>query len=368
MRKSIRDILYDHRKDPSNFPLRSLLRILSYLYGAGVFIRNTLYDWKILKTLTIPAKVISIGNITAGGTGKTPVTIMTARLLIQAGYSLSVVSRGYRRKGNGILVVSDKSGINAKAVQAGDEPHIIASSLHGVPVVVGKNRSAAATRAFERFNPDIILLDDAFQHRRLNRDADIVTIDAENPFDTGYLLPRGALRESPRALARAHAVIITRCDDERNFLDVKKKIFEYSPGIPIFTSRHIPRSFRRPGNGKELDLSSIAGKKIAALSNIANPDSFHRMLESLGAEIVLKRSMDDHHKYNLDEFENIRKDVLLSEAELMVMTAKDERNLPEDYCPSVLLCEYVLDIETVLDGDEKKYVSLITGQLKKPKV
>jgi len=302
--------------------------------------------------------VISIGNIAAGGTGKTPVTIMTARLLVLAGYSAAVVSRGYGRKGSGVLVVSDQSGIRASSAEAGDEPHLIAASLPGVPVVVGKKRYSAAMAAFTRFEPDIILLDDAFQHRRLSRDVDVVTIDAEYPFGNGHFLPRGVLRESPRSLSRAQAVIVTRCNNDRQFSEVKQKVLEFNPGDSIFRSRHVPRTFRIPKGREEFGLSAIAGKKAAALSNIVNPDSFHQLLESLGAEIVLKRSMDDHHKYRSEELEQIRKDALLSGADILVMTAKDERNLPEDYSPSGKIQEYVLDIEAILEGEEDKYIRL----------
>lgn len=359
MRKSIEDILYDRRHDPATLPLRAALRIFSLFYGAGIRLRNMLFDRKWLKTYGIPCRVISIGNITVGGTGKTPVTIMTARLLVSAGYRVAVVSRGYGRKSQGIHFVSDASGALASPDEAGDEPHLIASSLPGVPVVVGKDRSAAAIAAFLRFDPDIILLDDAFQHRWLRRDADIVTLDAENPFGSGRLLPRGILRESPKALSRAQAVIVTRCSDDLQYADAERMVRAYNPGIVVFRSRHVPQSIQIPMRSEKLVLSVIAGKKAAALSNIGNPASFHRILESLGAEIALKRSMSDHHRYQSEELERIREEALRSGADFLVMTAKDERNLPEDYRPSVKIPEYVLDIEAILEGDEEKYLELI---------
>ncbi|MDP2982509.1 MAG: tetraacyldisaccharide 4'-kinase [Candidatus Latescibacter sp.] len=359
MRKSIEDILYNRRHDPATLPLRAALRIVSLFYGAGIRLRNMLFDRKWLKTYGIPCRVISIGNITAGGTGKTPVTIMTARLLVSAGYLVAVVSRGYGRKSQGIHFVSDASGALASPAEAGDEPHLIASSLPGVPVVVGKDRSAAAITAFLRFEPDIILLDDAFQHRRLRRDADIVTLDAENPFGSGRLLPRGILRESPKALSRAQAVIVTRCSDDLQYADTERMVRAYNPGIAVFRSRHVSRSLRKPWSREKLELSIIAGQKAAALSNIGNPASFHRTLESLGAGIVLKRSMSDHHRYQSGTVERIREEALRSGADFLVMTAKDERNLPEDYRPSGRIPEYVLDIEAVLEGDEEKYLGVV---------
>ncbi|MFA6470485.1 MAG: tetraacyldisaccharide 4'-kinase [Candidatus Latescibacterota bacterium] len=362
MRKIIRDILYDNRKDLSSFPLRAALRVISWLYCAGALLRNMLYDRKLLKTFTVPCRVISIGNIIAGGTGKTPVTIMTARLLALAGYRVAVVSRGYKRNGSGVLAVSDSTGIQASSADSGDEPYLIAASLPGVPVVVGKERYSAAMEAFNRFDPDIILLDDAFQHRRLSRDADVVTLDANYPFGNGYFLPRGVLRESPRSLSRAQTVIVTRSTSGRQFSEVTQKVLEFNPGVSIFRSRHGARTFRNPTGREEFELSAIKGKKIAALSNIVNFASFYQLLESLGAEIVLKRPMDDHHKYLLEELEQIREDALLSGAELLVMTAKDERNLPVEYSPSVRIQEYVLDIEALLEGEESTYISCVLGR------
>jgi tetraacyldisaccharide 4'-kinase len=363
MRKIFEDILYDRRHDPATLPLREALRISSLLYGAGSKLRNMLFDRGLMLRYGLPCRVISIGNITVGGTGKTPVAIMTARLLVSADYRVAVVSRGYGRVSRGIQFVSDASGILVSPDEAGDEPHLIASSLPGIPVVVGDDRAEAARAAFQRFEPDFILLDDAFQHRRLHRDFDIVALDAENPFGSGLLLPRGILRESPRALSRAQAVIVTRCSDDNQFAAAEKSVHVYNSGVAVFQSRHVPVSLRLPFSAEKLELSIIAGKKVAALSNIGSPDSFYRTLESLGAKIVFKRSMRDHHRYRTGELEKIIEEVLRSGAEVFIMTAKDERNLPEDYRPSGKIPEYVLDIEAVLEGDEEKYLKLIVGNI-----
>ncbi|MFC1490648.1 tetraacyldisaccharide 4'-kinase [Candidatus Latescibacterota bacterium] len=355
----IKDIMYETRSDVSSLPLRMSLYVLSIVYGIIIRARNMLYDARILKTSKIPCHVISVGNIIAGGTGKTPVTIMTAKMLKSAGYLVAVVSRGYKRKGGGNpLVVSDGSSIIVSPYEAGDEPHLIASSLEGVPVVVGADRSKAAMLAFERFNPDVILLDDALQHRRIYRDADIVTMDADNPPGSSYYLPRGLLRESPYSLGRVKAVVITRLRQSHDFEEIEKKVKKYSGGISVFPSGISATGLRETGSSVKMPIDTVRGKKISAMSNIANPDSFYRILESYGAEIILKNTMPDHHRYSQGELADIERKTHDQGTELIVMTAKDERNLPENY-NAKLVKTLVLDIEAELVGGTEKYISLI---------
>ena len=163
MRKNIEDILYGRRTDSATLPLRTGLRFLESGYSALTTARNFFYDKNIFGTRKIPCRVISIGNLTVGGTGKTPVVIMTAKILSDAGFSVAVVSRGYRRQTQNQLIVSDGSDVTVSPFDAGDEPHIITHSLPGIPVIVGNDRYRAAQLAYDRFKPHIIILDDAFQ-------------------------------------------------------------------------------------------------------------------------------------------------------------------------------------------------------------
>ena len=358
MRSFIEDILYDRRTDAVTLPVRAALRFLEGFYSAGTAIRNFLYDRNILKSDGVPCRVVSVGNVTVGGSGKTPVVVMAAKLLVEAGYPVAVVSRGYGGRTRIPLVVSDEARITALPAECGDEPHIIAQELTGVPVVVGKNRLKAAQLAFERFKPKVILLDDAFQHRKLERNVDIVTIDADSPFGNEHLLPRGTLRESPFALKRAKAVVATHLKDEKQMEKVERMVRYYDRRVPIFRSRYAASGFRKPGGDEKSDPGEVKGVKVAALSNIATPASFHRTLESLGAVVVLKKTMPDHHRYTAGELESIENDALSAGAEMLVMTAKDERNLPEPYGVE-RIDKRVLDIEAELLDDREKFLKLL---------
>jgi len=357
-RKLIENIMYDREKDSATLLLRSALRLLAIGYYGVTFWRNFLYDRRILKFRYAPCRVISVGNIIVGGTGKTPVVIMTANLLKKAGLSVAIVSRGYKRQSKGPLIVSDGSDILVSYSEAGDEPHIIATSLTGVPVVVGENRYKAAMLAYEHFKPDIIILDDAMQHRKLYRDVDIITMDADNPIGSEYLLPRGLLRESQYSIRRAKAVVITRFCDEHDREKIVRMVQYYARNVPIFFSRYKATGLREPGTTVNIEIGAIRGRKIAALSNVANPVSFYRILESHDADIVFKHAKRDHHRYTADELEDIDKDSLKAGAGIMVMTAKDERNLPEDYEVKIIK-KLVLDIEAVIVENIEKYLKII---------
>jgi tetraacyldisaccharide 4'-kinase len=359
MGSPLEDIVRSDRRAPATLPFRAALRGLSLLYGAGIGIRNGLYDRGVLKGRNVPCTVLGIGGLTAGGVGKTPLVILTARLLGEKGMKVAVVSRGYRRESRGVVVVSYGSGAIIPPREAGDEPHLIASSLPGVPVIVGERRYDAAAEAWERFRPDAVVLDDGFQHRALRRDADAVALDFEHPFGNGFLLPRGMLREPPVALGRARAVVFTRCpegfDRERGIRLVRK----YNPGAKAFFAVHELSGLRRLGGGDVFDPSRLGRMKVAALSNIADPVSFHRMIGSLGADIVHVRAMADHHRHSGGELERFGRESALSGAEMIVMTAKDERDLPESFVPSGMPW-YVMDVEMRLD-DPGGYVDIMLG-------
>jgi len=358
MRKLIEDVMYGRRTDALLFPLRCFLGMLSVPYSLYISLRNLLYDRGILVVRCVPSRVVSIGNIVAGGTGKTPLVIMTAGLLKNDGYSVAVVSRGYGRTGTHPVVVSDGVQTFVTLSEAGDEPLIIAGNLPGVPVVVGKDRYAAANLAYERFRPDVIVLDDAFQHRRLNRSVDIVALDADNPYGGGHLLPYGLLREPPTSLKRATAVVITRVRDNHDHELLKRMVASYNPSATVFLSVVRPVSLRIPGTSDNGDVDMLRGKKAAALSNIAYPAPFHRLIGSLGAELVHKSVFPDHHRYEPEELERVEREAMEAGARILVMTAKDERNLPVGY--NVKLIEtHVLDIETVLVGDTDIFKCMI---------
>jgi len=192
----------------------------------------------------------------------------------------------------------------------------------------------------------------------LHRNVNIVTMDAENPLGNEHLLPRGILRESPYALKRAHAVVITRFRTDHRKNRLERMIRYYDRRVPIFWSRHVPAGLRKPRGEESLDVEKMRGRKVAAVSNVADPLSFHGMLETTGAELVYRESMPDHHRYTREELQTIEKKARDAGAEMLVMTAKDERNLPEKYSVE-MVDSYVLDIEAVLVEDEEKYFEIV---------
>ncbi len=360
MKKLIDDIMHDRRSDIASLPARATLRTMEFLWRILTACRNFLYDRSVLKTRDVPCRVISVGNLTVGGTGKTPVVVMIAKMLADAGYVVAVVSRGYGGRASSPVVVSDGVSVLTTPGETGDEPHIIASALPGVPVVVGKDRHQAAILAFERFRPRAILLDDGFQHRRLFRNIDIVTVDAGTLIGNEHLLPRGILRESPYGLKRAHAVIVTRFGDE-NRDRIQRTIRYFDRRVPIYWSGHKPIGLREPGTDNPCGIEWLDGKKIAALSNIAGPAQYHRLIRSLGAEIVMTETMPDHHRYSVEEITDITVRAVSLGAEAIVMTAKDERNLPgfgnvekiRDLIGGTIR-SYVLDIEASIGDEEER--------------
>ncbi len=356
---SVEKIMYGREEKSGSFLLRFSLTFLSKIYGFAAGLRNFLFDRNILKETTVAARVICIGNVSVGGTGKTPVTMMTVSMLKEQGWSVAVVSRGYGGNAGSPLVVSDGANILASSENAGDEPLVLARALDGVPVVVGRDRVAAAELAVARFKPAIIVLDDGFQHRKLARNINVITVDAVSPWGNEKLLPRGILRESPKALKRAHAVMVTRCSDDGKRDRLERMIRYYDRRIPIFYSCHMPVALRVPGADEMRGTDTLDGKKTALLSNVANPASFHAMAESLGADVVAKIVMPDHHRYTKGDMDAVLTDVRKSGAEILLMTAKDERNLPEGFDVDSIECS-VLDIRAELIDDNGKYLELIS--------
>ena len=364
MRSIIEDIMYDRRTDLLSLPLRVLLRIVSTGYSLVISLRNIFYNRRIFKVLDVPCRVISIGNIVVGGSGKTPVTLMTAKLLRDAGFSVAVVSRGYKSGNKKPLVVSDGDRVLVSPPDAGDEPHIIAASLRDVPVVIGVDRVAAAQLAYDRFKPDVIVLDDALQHRRLYRDIDIVTVDADNPLGSNYLVPRGTLREPHNAINRAKVVVVTRVRDDHNRARIERMIRYHAREINLFWSSFLAVGVRKPGAETAESHDVLRGKNVAALSNIANPDSFCRILESLGAVVVVQFALPDHHRYTESELAALEKRARDAGAEFLVMTAKDERNIP-DHSNSQTIEKLVLDIQAALEEEKEEYMKIIAPKTKR---
>jgi tetraacyldisaccharide 4'-kinase len=294
----------------------------SWMYGLIVFIRDRLFQWHILSTNRLPVKVICIGNITVGGTGKTPFVVYCAQLLQNKGFMVGVLSRGYGRKAKNSVVITDAMNGMGSLEETGDEPVLLARRLKSIPIAIGKNRTETGRHLHESFGCDVLLLDDGFQHRKLHRDLDIVLIDASNPWGNGRLLPAGPLRESLNHLPRADRIVLTRTDESKTLNQLIQTIKKYT-SVPIFTSIHQPLEWITLPGQQSRDLDFLEGKRVLAFSGIGNPDSFKKMLHHLGVSIADFLHFRDHHWYTSQEIECIVRRARKNSTDAIVTTEKD---------------------------------------------
>ncbi|MES0490266.1 MAG: tetraacyldisaccharide 4'-kinase [Leptospirales bacterium] len=316
-------------------------------------------------------KIISIGNLTTGGTGKTPAAIYICKLLESLGVKPAILTRGYGGtiyKEGGIL--SDGKSLLLSEVESGDEPYLLAMNLPGVPIAVGRRRHQNGLGVDQKFNPDVYVLDDGFQHYALHRDLDIVLIDAVNPFGNGHILPHGTLREPLSALQRSHVLILTKSDliEPEKKEQLLKKLAKISGHDNIFEATHsptglvkLPVSYMNEPNKKiKLEsLSMIKNSSCWALSGIGNHRAFEKTIANLGASEVRNISYRDHHRYSEKDILSILKRA--GENELLLTTEKDWIRM-QYFSDSLAQLKkfYFLKIEFKIQSKEKKLRDIIS--------
>lgn len=309
--------------------LRALLfplTLLSLPYEWAVRIRMILYSVNLWKSKRLPCPVISVGNITVGGTGKTPLVITLAKGLMDRGIPMAILSRGYKGKGSSMPLVSDGKTVLLSPEELGDEPFQMAKALGGIPVLIGKERFASGQLALQRFNIRGVLLDDGYQHLQLHRDLNILLIDSEIGFGDHHLLPRGILREPLEHLQRADLFLLTKVEDPENCRPLEKILREIHPSSPIFHSHYEPQGLIG-FDGEWVGLQALKGKKALAVSGIANPAYFSVLLRKCGMEIVREMIFPDHHRFTSKDLIAIEKES--KEADWIVTTEKDIVKLGE---------------------------------------
>lgn len=306
-----RDVIEGRRQGLGAALAGGLLSVASIGYAALHGLHRMAYRIGLLRRATLPVPVISVGNITSGGTGKTPLVEWIVRRIERRRLRVAVLARGYGRRLDG-----------------GDDEDLLGPSEF-VRRFVDPNRVRAGRRAIAEFHPDAIVLDDGFQHYRLHRDIDLVTIDATNPFGYGRLLPRGYLRDRPSALGRAHAIILTRTDQVTvaELEELRGDVARFSRDRPIIDTVHRPTGVRTLADRRSWGVDWVRGRRIYAFCGVGNPGSFRRTLESAGAEVVKSRSFPDHHVYRPAEARQIEVEAQEFMAAALVTTEKDATKL-----------------------------------------
>ncbi len=328
---------------------------LSTIYGAVTRSRLAAYRRGWFAAAKLPAPVISVGNLTTGGTGKTPLVEWVCRAIANSsatetergGKRICVLTRGYGREDpRKQVVVSDGVQLLAGERETGDEPFLLGKNLLGIAAVIANpNRVAAGKWAIEKWGTRVFVLDDGFQHLRLARDLDIVTIDATNPWGGGSLLPAGRLREPRAGLSRADCVVITRADQVKDLASIRAAVERLVGAAPIFSSRMATSAIRRL-DGESVEMGSLRSQTLGAFCGVGNPESFFTHLRREGCATAFTRAFADHHNYNQSELDALVSEAKDHGAEGLITTAKDAIKLPA--LELEIPC-YVLDIQISID-------------------
>jgi tetraacyldisaccharide 4'-kinase len=331
-------------------PLAALASGLSVVYGLGARLRRSLYFNEILLPKRLPARVVSVGNLTVGGAGKTPVTACLTRLFQAEGQKVAILSRGYGGRSPGVTCISDGQNIYHRPPEVGEEAYWLARTLPGAAVYTGASRYEAGLAAWEQLKPDLFLLDDGFQHFQLHRDLDIVLLDAAAPFGNGHLLPRGTLREPQSALNAAQVLILTRFRagrDQPTLTDLQAAF----PGKPLLTAAIEPAAARLFPAGRLETPAALPGQTLLAFAGLARPEVFRQTLEGLGVRLTSFRTFPDHHPFALAELAALVREAQAAGAAALVTTAKDWARLGERWDAALPL--WVLDVEARIGQPER---------------
>ena len=325
-------------------------------------LRAWLYRTGLASRFPLGCQVISVGNVTVGGTGKTPVVEILARTLKEEGRNVAILSRGYRKKEKKFLerllsgdalspprVVSDGKRVLLDSELSGDEPFMLASNLPGVAVVVDKNRVKAGRYAIRHFGSDVLILDDGFQYMKLKHSHEIVLVDSTNPFGNGHLLPRGILREPAENIKRADFIFITKSDGNTDAL--RARLRSMNEKAEIAECRHRPRYYKNAFSSEILPLEAVNGMKVVTLSGIAAPMSFEKSVSKMGAKILSRERYPDHYRYKAQDIIDVINNAYELKADAILTTEKDAVRLPRLEYPKVPIYYMRMDIEIIKGFD-----------------
>lgn len=369
-----------HGDEKGFFPtiFLSVLYTFSFIYCQLIEMTIALYRSGIFKQYKLDCHVISLGNITVGGTGKTPTAQRLASAIRDMGYRVVILNRGYRAKWKGkVGVVSDGKKIYMSAAEAGDEAFLLAKNLPKVPVLIGADRAETGKYAVEKLNAQVVILDDGYQHWRLIRDLDILLVDAINVFGNNYMLPRGTLREPLSHLNRADVCLLTKVDqaDKKACETIKETVAKYNDHALIVESIHRPRCFIEIADwykdipSKSIDVDTLKDKEVIAVSAIGNPASFEQTISDIGAVLIDSVRFPDHHDYTMAEMQSVLDKAIEQGAEAIIITDKDAVKIPAEIIHSNRsLPVYILSIEISFQAGYDNFINLISDSLKNKKI
>jgi tetraacyldisaccharide 4'-kinase len=361
------EVIFGRREDAGATVYAAVLQALSHLFSGIVQLRLWLYGQRILHDQPLGCLVVVVGNLTVGGTGKTPVVEKFARALRDRGRRVAILSRGYKSKRPPLWrrawdslthatappprIVSDGRAVLLDSEQAGDEPFMLARNLPGVVVLVDKDRVKAGTYAIKRFGCDTLVLDDGFQYLPLKGSLNLLLVDKTNPFGNGHLLPRGILREPIKHLRRAHYVFLTKSDGRRD-PEIEALIAKHHPEVDLIECAHRPQYLHRFGVAVEdarerQPLGYLKGRRVGAFCGIAAPESFEKFLRDLGADLRFCRRFLDHYRFGTEDLEGIFVEALQRGVEFLVTTEKDAVRLPETLVCPLPLYHLRLEIDII---------------------
>ena len=355
------DVILERRYGRRAAMLRWVLQGLARIYEPIVQARLALFRRRALRSHQLGVPVLSIGNLTVGGTGKTPVVERLARELRDGGRRVAILSRGYKsrkppllrrwfgRRIEGPRIVSTGEGPLLDSATAGDEPYMLARNLPGVAVFVDKNRVKAGRHAVRAWGADVILLDDGMQYQRLQHRIDFVLVDRTAPFGNEHLLPRGTLREPPRNLRRARYILLTKSRPGASNRELIERIREYNRTAEIIECRHRPVHLENLRTGEHLPLSHLDGKYFGVISAIATPESFENALRDLGALLEVTARYADHHRFTAREIQSFAQRCVRRDVDAILTTEKDAVRIPRVDTGDMPILFLRVEIE-ILDG------------------
>jgi tetraacyldisaccharide 4'-kinase len=353
-------LIHQQRGGPSLQLVPKVLWPLSLPYGLAASIRLLLYRHGWLKQEKLTARVISVGNITAGGTGKTPLVIYLAGKLKERNRKTAILTRGYKRESRQMVELTWESRTGIRWQDVGDEPYLLAKRLPDVPVMVGKNRFLCGKHAVEKFGSEILLLDDGFQHLKLFRDLDVVVIDSTNPFGNGRLLPAGILREPVSSLKRADLFVLTKTDQTSDKDELIHMLESANPRAPVVQSVYQPVGMTELFDGSLTDTEDLRSGKAFLFSGIGNPLSFEKTVKQLNVKILTHRIFPDHFRYKEKDSEELMVQAEASGADFIITTEKDSVRIPLVKRPGIPL--YALRIDLKMTSGEQLLLDKVDGR------